>query len=134
MTGLERNADVVRLASYAPLLANESHVQWSPDAIWFDNDESWESANWEVQKMFGNNVGDEVVPSTFDGAVNAPEDISGGVFLSTWSTRAAYDNVTVTDNESGDTLFSDTFDDASQWSPQAGTWARTDGKYEQTAT
>ena len=43
MTGLQRNADVVRLASYAPLLANESHVQWNPDAIWFDNDESWES-------------------------------------------------------------------------------------------
>ena len=46
-------------------------MQWTPDAIWFDNDESWASANWEVQKMFGNNVGDEVVPSTFDGAVNA---------------------------------------------------------------
>ncbi len=86
MTALQRNADVVRLASYAPLLANESNVQWTPDAIWFDNDESWSSANWEVQKMFGNNVGDEVVPSTFDGAVNQPDDISGGVFLSTWST------------------------------------------------
>ena len=71
MTGLQRNADVVRLASYAPLLSNESHVQWNPDAIWFDNDESWETPNWEVQKLFGNNVGDEVVPSTFDGPVNA---------------------------------------------------------------
>ena len=134
MTGLERNADVVRLASYAPLLANESHVQWSPDAIWFDNDESWESVNWEVQKLFGNNVGDEVAPSTFDGAVNAPEPIDGGIFLSTWSTRAAYDNVTVTDNESGDVLFEDGFTDASQWEPQSGTWGVTGGRYEQTAT
>ncbi len=119
MTALQRNADVVRLASYAPLLANESNVQWTPDAIWFDNDESWSSANWEVQKMFGNNVGDEVVPSTFDGTVNQPEDISGGVFLSTWSTAASYDNLTVKSNDSGDTLFSDTFDDASKWSPQS---------------
>ncbi len=134
MTGLERNADVVRLASYAPLLANESHVQWSPDAIWFDNDESWESVNWEVQKLFGTNVGDEVAPSTFDGAVNAPEDIDGGIFLSTWSTRAAYDNVSVTDNGSGDVLFEDGFTDASQWSRQAGTWAVTNGRYEQSAT
>ncbi|WP_162255506.1 alpha-L-arabinofuranosidase C-terminal domain-containing protein [Aeromicrobium sp. Root236] len=134
MTALQRNADVVRLASYAPLLANESNVQWTPDAIWFDNDESWSSPNWEVQKMFGNNVGDEVVPSTFDGAVNQPEDISGGVFLSTWSTAAAYDNLTVKSNDTGDTLFSDQFDDASKWSPQSGTWAATGGKYVQSST
>lgn len=134
MTGLQRNADVVKLASYAPLLANESHVQWSPDAIWFDGDESWESPNWEVQKLYGTNRGDEVVPSTFDGAVNAPAPIDGGVFLSTWATSAAYDNVTVTDNASGDTLFSDTFSDASQWQSQAGTWAVSSGRYQQSST
>ncbi|HEY3002842.1 MAG TPA: alpha-L-arabinofuranosidase C-terminal domain-containing protein, partial [Kribbellaceae bacterium] len=129
MTALERNADVVRLASYAPLLANESYVQWSPDAIWFDNDESWGSANYYVQKMFGQNPGDEVVPSTFDGPVNQPADIKGGVFLSTWNTSAAYDNVTVTPNDGGGALFSDTFADASQWSPQRGSWAVGDGEY-----
>jgi alpha-L-arabinofuranosidase/regulation of enolase protein 1 (concanavalin A-like superfamily) len=135
MTALQRNADVVRLASYAPLLANESYVQWAPDAIWFDNDESWESPNWKVQKMFGNNVGDEVVPSTFDGTVNQPDDIKGGVFLSTWSTAAAYDNVTVTSNATGATLFSDQFADTSQWSPQSGTWAVDgSGRYAQSSS
>ncbi len=44
MTGLERNADVVKLASYAPLLANEDYVQWRPDMIWFNNHASWGSA------------------------------------------------------------------------------------------
>ncbi|MEI5676385.1 MULTISPECIES: alpha-L-arabinofuranosidase C-terminal domain-containing protein [unclassified Nocardioides] len=134
MTALTRNADVVRLASYAPLLANESHVQWNPDAIWYDNDESWETPNWEIQKLFGTNPGDEVVPSTFDGAVNAPEDIDGGVFLSTWSTSAAYDNVTVKANGSGETLFSDTFDNASQWAPGSGSWAVNGGRYVQSST
>lgn len=134
MTGLQRNADVVRLASYAPLLANESHVQWNPDAIWFDNDESWETPNWEVQKLFGTNVGDEVVPSTYDAPADAAEDITGGVFLSTWATAAAYDNVTVTSNESGETLFSDQFADASQWNPQSGTWGVSGGRYAQTST
>ncbi|MGX1253844.1 alpha-L-arabinofuranosidase [Streptomyces ambofaciens] len=43
MTGLERNADIVKLASYAPLLANEDYVQWSPDLIWFNNHASWNS-------------------------------------------------------------------------------------------
>ncbi len=109
-------------------------MQWSPDAIWFDNDESWETPNWEVQKLFGNNVGDEVAPSTFDGPVNAPEDIGGGVFLSTWSTSAAYDNVTVTSNDTGATLFSDQFGDGTQWSPQTGSWAANGGRYVQSST
>ena len=134
MTALQRNADVVRLASYAPLLANESHIQWNPDAIWFDNDESWETPNWEVQKLFGTNVGDEVAPSTFDAPTDAAQDITGGVFLSTWATAAAYDNVTVTSNEDGSTLFSDQFADASQWSPQSGTWAANGGRYVQSST
>lgn len=134
ITALQRNADVVRLASYAPLLANEAHVQWNPDAIWFDNDESWETPNWEVQKLFGTNVGDEVVPSTYDGPADAVQPITGGVFLSTWATAAAYDNVTVTSNDTGETLFSDEFADAGQWSPQAGTWAVDGGRYAQTST
>ncbi|GAA2343740.1 hypothetical protein GCM10009854_20610 [Saccharopolyspora halophila] len=64
MTGLERNADVVRLASYAPLLSNVDYVQWSPDMIWFDNARSWGTTSYQTQKLFMNNVGDRVVPST----------------------------------------------------------------------
>ncbi|MFC7343448.1 alpha-L-arabinofuranosidase C-terminal domain-containing protein [Saccharopolyspora griseoalba] len=64
MTGLERNADVVKLASYAPLLSNVDYVQWSPDMIWFDNARSWGSTSYATQKLFMNNVGDRVVPST----------------------------------------------------------------------
>ncbi|WP_251153433.1 alpha-L-arabinofuranosidase C-terminal domain-containing protein [Cellulosimicrobium sp. Marseille-Q4280] len=135
MTGLERNSDVVRLASYAPLLANESYVQWSPDAIWFDNDESWGSVNYYVQQMFSANVGDQVVPSTHTGPPAEGATVDGGVFLSTWSTAAQYDNVRVTDNASGDVLFSDDFESgADQWEPQSGTWAAQDGAYVQSAT
>ncbi|MER5264177.1 alpha-L-arabinofuranosidase C-terminal domain-containing protein [Actinosynnema sp. NPDC002837] len=133
MTGLQRNADVVRLASYAPLLSNESYVQWNPDAIWFDNDESWNTPNWEVQKMFGNNVGDEVVPSTFTGSVNQSV-VKGGIFLSTWNTAAAYDNVKVTSNANGETLFSDDFANGDQWNPVAGSWGVTNGQYVQSST
>lgn len=132
MTGLQRNADVVEMASYAPLLANDRNVQWSPDAIWFDNDEHWSSANWEVQKLFGNNVGDQVVPSTFTGAVNRP--VTGGVFLSTWNTAAAYDDIRVTDNATGDVLFQDAFADSSQWTPSRGSWSASNGEYVQSAT
>ena len=57
MTGLERNADVVRMASYAPLLANVNAWQWTPDLIWFDNLRSYDTPNYQVQKLFASNVG-----------------------------------------------------------------------------
>jgi len=134
LTGLERNADLVELASYAPMFANESHVQWSPDLMWFDNDESWGSPNYHTQKLFMTNRGDTVVPSRHveDGATAG--ELRGGVFLSTWSTQAAYDDVRVTSNSSGEVLFSDTFTDASQWSPVGGSWAVSDGEYVQSST
>ncbi len=64
MTGLERNADVVRMASYAPLLAHVDAWQWTPDAIWFDNLRSYGTTDYQVQKIFATNAGTRVVPST----------------------------------------------------------------------
>jgi alpha-N-arabinofuranosidase len=64
MTGLERNADVVRMASYAPLLAHVDAWQWTPDAIWFDNLRSYGTPNYYVQKLFATNVGTRIVPVT----------------------------------------------------------------------
>ncbi|WP_217254724.1 alpha-L-arabinofuranosidase C-terminal domain-containing protein [Streptomyces sp. AC602_WCS936] len=135
MTGLERNADVVKLASYAPLLANEDYVQWSPDMIWFNNHASWGSANYEVQKLFMNNTGDRVVPSTATGTPAVSGPITGAVGLSTWATSAAYDDVRVTSAD-GETLLSDDFSgDASQWTHTGtGAWTVQDGAYVQTDT
>lgn len=63
MTSLERNGDIVRLASYAPLLANERHIQWRPDMIYFNNTNILLTANYYVQQMFGQNQGDTYLPS-----------------------------------------------------------------------
>ncbi|MGW0815132.1 alpha-L-arabinofuranosidase C-terminal domain-containing protein [Streptomyces viridiviolaceus] len=133
MTGLERNADVVKLASYAPLLANEDYVQWRPDLIWFNNRASWNSANYEVQKLFMNNTGDRVVPSKATGTPDVSGPITGAVGLSTWATSAAYDDVRVTSVD-GSTLLTDDFSgDASQWTHTgAGAWTVQDGQYVQT--
>jgi alpha-L-arabinofuranosidase len=62
MTGLERNADVVNMASYAPLLAHVDAWQWRPDLIWFDNLTTIGTPNYYVQKLFSNYKGSEVVP------------------------------------------------------------------------
>ncbi|WP_217180404.1 alpha-L-arabinofuranosidase C-terminal domain-containing protein [Streptomyces sp. AC495_CC817] len=132
MTGLERNADIVKLASYAPLLANEDYVQWRPDMIWFNNHASWNSASYETQKLFMNNVGDRVVPSTATGTPALTGPITGAVGLSTWATAAAYDDVRVTSAD-GTSLFADDFSgDASKWNHTGGgSWSVQDGQYVQ---
>lgn len=132
MTGLERNADVVKLASYAPLFANEDYVQWRPDLVWFNNHASWNSANYEVQKLFMNNVGDRVVPSTATGTPSLLAPISGAVGLSTWATTASYDDVKVTGAD-GNALLTDDFSgDAAQWTHTGGgSWSVQDGQYVQ---
>lgn len=58
MTSLERNGDVVHLASYAPLLAKVGHTQWNPDLIYFTNTAVRPSVNYYVQQLFGANAGD----------------------------------------------------------------------------
>lgn len=67
MTGLERNADVVNLCSYAPLFAHVEGWQWTPDLIWFDNLKSFGTTNYYVQKMYSTNKGTQVLPMIQDG-------------------------------------------------------------------
>ncbi len=67
MTGLERNADIVHLSSYAPLMAHADAFQWAPDMIWFDNLESYGSPNYYVQKLFSNNKGTDLLSINLNG-------------------------------------------------------------------
>lgn len=60
MTGLERNAEVVRLTSYAPLMAHAEGWQWTPDLIWFNNLKSYGTPNYYVQKLFSTNSGTDL--------------------------------------------------------------------------
>jgi alpha-L-arabinofuranosidase len=62
MTGLERNADVVSMASYAPLFAHIEGWQWTPDLIWVDNLQTYLTPNYYVQKLYSTNKGTTEVP------------------------------------------------------------------------
>lgn len=64
MTGLERNAEVVHLTSYAPLMAHAEGWQWTPDMIWFNNLESYGTPNYYVQKLFSTNKGTDLITIT----------------------------------------------------------------------
>ncbi len=63
LTGVERNGDVVTMASYAPLLAREKHTQWNPDLIYFNGDEIKPTVNYFVQKLYGQNPGNHYIES-----------------------------------------------------------------------
>lgn len=64
MTGMERNADLVTMTSYAPLMAHEEGWQWTPDMIWFNNLESYGTANYYVQKMYATHAGSDLLSVT----------------------------------------------------------------------
>ncbi|MBR6831223.1 MAG: alpha-L-arabinofuranosidase, partial [Tidjanibacter sp.] len=83
MTGLERNADIVQLSSYAPMLANADAWQWTPDLIWFNNMETYGTPNYYVQKLYATNRGTEVLDMSLAGA---PLTGQHGIFAT-----AAYD-------------------------------------------
>lgn len=74
MTGLERNADVVRLATYAPLFAHVDAWQWNPDLIWFDNLRMMRTPNYYVQQMYGMNAGTDVLSLLMDGKAVTGQD------------------------------------------------------------
>lgn len=63
LTGVERNGDVVSMASYAPMLARENHTQWNPDLIYFNGSEVKPTVNYYVQQLYGNNPGDSYLQS-----------------------------------------------------------------------
>ena len=64
LTGLERNADVVRMASYAPLLAHVDAWQWTPDLIWMDNLRTLLTPSYYVQQLYMQNRGDRILRTT----------------------------------------------------------------------
>jgi alpha-L-arabinofuranosidase len=84
MTGLERNGDVVKMASYAPLFAHEEGWQWKPDLVWVNNLQTYGTPNYYVQKLFANNPGNVTVPVKVDAGgassffVSATRDYDSG--------------------------------------------------------
>ncbi len=61
---LERNGDVVKMSSYAPLLAKDGHTQWNPDMIYFNNQEVKPTVGYYAQLMCGQSQGDTYLPAT----------------------------------------------------------------------
>lgn len=93
MTGLERNADVVHMATYAPLFAHVEGWQWRPDMIWYDNLRSVRSVSYYVQQLFSVYKGTNVLPLTMNKKAVTGGEGQNGLFASA-----------VTDNNSGEII------------------------------
>lgn len=87
MTGLERNADVMHMATYAPLFAHVKMWQWRPDMIWFDNTNMFKSVSYYVQQMYSCNKGTNVLKLTMNGKPVAGQKGQDGLYAT-----AAADN------------------------------------------
>jgi len=128
MTGLERNADVVRMAAYAPLFAHVEAWQWTPDLIWIDNLRSCGTPNYYVQQLFSRNRGDVVLPVSND--VPVREILPAGcIGLGTLRAAAEFKDVRVT--RGGKTLFASDFAAGTAGWSDAGAWRAKEGACQQ---
>ncbi len=103
MTSLEKNADIVALASYAPLFSREGYTQWAPDLIGFNNSSVYGSPDYYVQSMYSNNLGSYTVENTTENYTNSFTP-KGRVGISTWTTSAQFYDMKITDNATGEEI------------------------------
>ena len=82
MTTLERNADIVHMATYAPLFAHVEGWQWRPDLIWYDNLNSVRTVSWHVQQLYGQYRGQNTLQLTMNGSNVTGADGQDGLFAS----------------------------------------------------
>jgi alpha-L-arabinofuranosidase len=124
MTGLWRNADVVTMASYAPLFAREGAVQWAPDLIWFNNTKSYGTPSYYVQAMYGKNVPDVVLPVSLEAKTAPLPQLRGRVGVGTWETSAEFKDIKVT---RGEEVLYESSGDLEEWELHDGDWNAEDG-------
>lgn len=122
MTGLERNGDIVKMSSYAPLLSHISWKAWNPNALVYDQARIYGTPSYYVQAMFGANRGDRVLPVQIEQPARTMETPKGRIGVGTWATQAEYKDIKVT--RGGQTLFE------SDFSRGIGDWKTTRGKWE----
>ena len=132
MTGMERNSDVVVMASYAPLFVNVNHKRWPINLIDFDSSRVFGLPSYYVQQMFSQNRGDVVLPLEVDSPVTGSSPKGGAVGVGTWLTQAEYKDIKVT--RGNETLFASDFSQGTGgWKLRGGDWKTQDGALRQTS-
>lgn len=132
MTGIERNSDIVIMASYAPLFVNTHARQWNPDLIVFDSARVYGTPSYYVQQLFSRYRGTRVLPLQLHAPGISITEPRGAIGVGTWSTQAEYRDIRV--EQDGRTLFAADFTQgATGWRVVRGDWQVVDGSYRQTS-
>lgn len=114
MTGIERNSDLVLMASYAPLFANVNYKRWNPDLICYDSSRQYGLPSYYVQKLFSQNRGDVVLPVKVSSPSSRIASAGGAIGVGTWKTQAEFKDIKVTQGDQ--TLFISEFStDSKGW-------------------
>jgi alpha-L-arabinofuranosidase len=130
LMGLERDADVVKMVSYAPLLANISGRTGWHGMIYFDSLRSYATVSYYLWKLFALNRPDCTVLTDVNYAPDTPANISGGIGVGTWNTAAEFKDIRV--EKDGQALYASDFSKgADQWKTDGGDWSVADGAYRQ---
>ena len=132
---LERNGDLVKMASYAPLFVNVNQSSWGVNLIEFDSSRSFVHASYHVQKTYAENRPDVNLATTVDVLPKPDPDLplfAGRFGLGSWNTVNEFKEFRIYD-EQGKLVASDDFANLEQWDgPGIGQWKTEDGVLKQT--
>lgn len=130
MTGLEKNADIVAMASYAPLFENVNRRQWNPNAINFDATRSFGTPSYWVQQVFAQNRINVAVKSKITEAFGEPPQVEGQFGFKTWRTTAEFKDVKI--SIQGRPVYTAAEPKLSDFNPSNGMWSEVNGTLKQT--
>ncbi|MBM6992494.1 MAG: alpha-N-arabinofuranosidase 1 [Prevotella sp.] len=132
MLGMERNSDVCRMASFAPIFTHESDPLWAYDMIHFNAADHFVTPSYYVQKLLGNNLGKQNLLWTESGNNTQPNLISDMVGVGAWNTQVVYDDVRVSD-ANGNPIAQDDFSNGTAaWTLNTGYWSADGAELAQT--
>jgi alpha-L-arabinofuranosidase len=133
----ERNGDLIKMASYAPLFCNVNQRDWPINLIEYDSSRSYAHASYYVQQMFAENRPDTNLATESQLTTQTPKDdalLAGRIGLGAWNTQTEFKEFRVYD-ESGRQLMREDFHDLRQWdAPLSGDWSVKDGVLKQSST
>lgn len=100
ISGMERNSDLVKMASYAPLLENRNDRSWAVNLIWLDTDQVLGRSSYYVQQMAAENRPTYNVKSNLTMGTPQPLEYEAGRFgFGSWNTQVEFKDVKVTEED-----------------------------------
>ena len=132
MMSMEKNTDLVKMGSYAPLLENVNDRDWPVNMIHFDSSRSYARATYYANKLFAENLPTVNLSTAVDHRPASSKPITARVGLGTHDTAAEFKDVVI--ERGGQTLFRSGFTQSpTGWTPEGrrGKWGVQDGAYRQ---